>query len=118
MTLLSFHATLHPVPPDGGFPCSFEEFAERVGRFERLYFEPDGSFVWVASKGEPSWQLDGMVYDRDGRVWYVDLKGTCPTERLDQLLGILGWPQTAVTFQLVREAEFVDEPTFRRRAAT
>jgi hypothetical protein len=117
MPLLTFQAILHSTPAEAGFPCSFEEFAERVGRFERMVFEPDGSFVWVASAGEPSWQLDGMVYDRNGRVWYVDLKGTCPDKRLDQLLAVLGWPQAGVTFQLVREAEFVDEPTFRRRAA-
>jgi hypothetical protein len=96
-----------------GFEQTFEDVAERLGQFDRLYFEPDGSFVWVASAGEPGWQLDGMVYDRNGRVLYVDLKGTCPAARLDQLLAALGWPATAVMFQLVREAVFVDEATFR-----
>jgi hypothetical protein len=141
MSFYSFHVTLHARPadvevarpclvsgrelpvlgvsPDGlshGFPRTFEDVAESFSRFERMYFEPDGSFVWVASAGEPSWQLDGVVYDRDGRVVYVDLKGTCPAARLDQLLAVLGWPAAAVMFQLVREAVVVDEATFREFA--
>lgn len=142
MSFYSFHVTLHARPanvdvagtqtvngrelpvldvPPGelgrGFPWTFEEVAESFGRFERMFFEPDGSFVWVASAGEPGWQLDGVVYDRNGRVVYVDLKGTCPTPRLDQLLTALGWPAAAVMFQLVREAVFLDEATFREFAA-
>lgn len=108
------------VPPGAlgrGFDRSFEEVAELLGRFERMFFEPDGSFVWVAAANEPNWQLDGVVYDRDGRVLYVDLKGACPAPRLDQLLTVLGWPDVPVMFQLVREAVFLDEATFRNYAA-
>lgn len=100
-----------------GFSRSFEEVAESFERFERMFFEPDGSYVWRASVGEPPWQLDGVMYDRDGRVLYVEIKGACPAARLDEWLTALGWPQTSVMFQLVREAVFLDEPTFRRYAA-
>ncbi len=37
--------------------------------------EPDGSFVWVNRHGS-LWQLDGMVYDREDAIEYVELKGT------------------------------------------
>jgi len=142
MQLLSFYATLHARPPEArpketvvlpggevtsldvrpdelgrGFERTFEDVAEILSQIDRLYFEPDGSFVWVAPVGEPRWQLDGVVYDRDGCVLYVDVKGTCPSIRLDQFLVPFGWPQTPVMFQLTREALFLDEAEFRRFAA-
>ena len=100
-----------------GFDRTFEETAELLGRLERMFIEPDGSFVWVSATDELRWQIDGVLFDRDGCVLYVDLKGSCPSVRLDQLLTVLDWPQSAVMFQLVHEAVFLDEPTFRRYAA-
>lgn len=111
--------TLDVGPGDSslGFDRTFEEVETTLGRCERLFFEPDGSFVWRSPAAEPSWQLDGIVYDRDGRVLYVELKGTCPDERLDEFLTALDWPRTAVMFQLIREAVFLDEAMFRRFAS-
>ena len=51
-----------------------------------MFCEPDGSFVWVSSQGEPAWQLDGNLYDRNSRLLFVDLKGTCPRGAFDQLM--------------------------------
>jgi len=96
--------------------CSFEEAAEALSRLPRMYCEPDGSFVWVSPGNDPVWQVDGNLYDRDGRLLFVDLKGTCPAEAFDDLLRALGWPATPLLFQLVREAVFVDEAEFRRLA--
>jgi hypothetical protein len=100
-----------------GFARTFEEVEAAAARLERMYFEPDGSFVWRSSAGEPAWQLDGMVYDRDGRVLYVELRGACSPDGLDAFLATLGWPGAPVMFQRKREAVYLDEPTFRRLAA-
>jgi hypothetical protein len=96
------------------FQLSFEQVSEALGKLPRMFFEPDGSFVWVSSHGSPTWQLDGVVYDRGDRLLYVDLKGSCPASEFDVLLTALGWPATPLMFQLVREAVFLDEAEFRR----
>ncbi len=82
-----------------------------------MFVEPDGSFVWVADHGEPAWQVDGLLFDRAGQLVYVELKGSCPAERWDLLLGSLGWPTVPLVFQLVREAIFLDEASFRAWAS-
>jgi hypothetical protein len=96
------------------FPRSFEEVAADLARLERMYIEPDGSFVWVSSRGEAPWQVDGNLYDHQERVRLVDIKGSCPAEQFDALISALGWPQTQLVFQLVRAAIFLDEAEFRR----
>jgi hypothetical protein len=98
------------------FPCSFESAIERLAALGQMYCEPDGSFVWVSRHGEPAWQVDGNLYDRDEKLLFVDLKGKCPAERFDHLLAAFGWPTTKLMFQLTREAAFLDEAEFRRFA--
>jgi len=92
---------------------SFEEAAATLSALPRLFFEPDGSFVWVSTVESP-WQVEGWLYDRDGRLLYVELKGTCPRAAFDDLLRAFGWPGTPLVFQLVRQAVFLDEPEFRK----
>jgi len=113
--VLTFHAIVHADPPGAPFNVTFEDVSAALATFERLYIEPDGSFVWASSSGEPAWQLDGVLYDRDGRLQHIDLKGACPAAALDRLLAVLGWPATRVQFELVREGETLDETAFRRR---
>jgi hypothetical protein len=96
---------------------TFELAAERLAKLQRMYCEPDGSFVWVSSQGQPAWQVDGNLYDHAGRLLFVDLKGSCPAEEFDRLLVVFGWPQIALMFQLKTEALFLDEPSFRRWAS-
>ena len=135
-----FHAAMHALPageaprrsvvlggetyssiamPPGGmatpWACSFEQAVEALSRLPRMFVEPDGSFVWTAA--EPRWQVEGVLYDRDGRLLYVELSGRCPAERFDELLIALGWPAAKFAFQLLREAVFLDEAEFRRWAA-
>ena len=95
------------------FGVSFEEASVALAQLPRMFIEPDGSFVWVSSSSEPHWQVDGVLYDRDERLLFVDLKGTCPATAFDQMLSAVDWPQTPVMLQLMREAVFVDEATFR-----
>lgn len=142
--MLTFFVTVHALPPetaagpeivvgsqslrtlgvdrqrlqDTTFTCSFEEASTRLAALERMYCEPDGSFVWVSSQDEPAWQVDGNLYDRNERLLFVDLKGTCPSQQFDRLLSALGWPDTPLMFQLTRDAIFLDEAQFRRYAAT
>jgi hypothetical protein len=121
------------IPPEAlqsPLGLSFEEAAERLERLPRMFLEPDGSFVWVVSQVElqaefptesqaesPSewkWQVDGVLYDRDQRLMFVDLKGECPDSAWTALLQALGADQTPLMFQLVREALFLDEPAMRQ----
>jgi len=94
----------------------FDEAFSRLARLERMYAEPDGSFVWTSPGDGPWWQVDGNACEKDGRVLLADLKGSCPAAEFDRLLGAFGWPLQAVMMQLVRPAVFLDEPTFRRHA--
>lgn len=134
-----FHAAVHPLPSDawlGGemvlagracrplqFPAAalaaplgttFEAAGEALSRLERMFFEPDGAFVWVAPSGEPAWQVDGVLYDRGGRLLYAEIKGSCSPSALDSLLRALGWPETPLMFQLLQHAVYLDEAEFRR----
>jgi hypothetical protein len=100
-----------------GFNRSFEEVGESLEKLERMFFEPDGSFVWVGSAGSQAWQLDGLLADRAGRLLYAELKGRCPPQMLDRILATFGRPKHGLMFQLVREAVFLDESEFRKYAA-
>src|SRR5687767_6803554 len=71
-------ATLAVSPASLGEPfgASFEDAASRLSGLPRMFFEPDGSFVWVST--DPAWQVEGYLFDRDRRLQYVELKGSCP----------------------------------------
>ena len=140
--MYQFHATLHAAPGncptkcrqdiDGQpmevldiapgqlaacqFACSFEDAALHLAALERMHVEPDGSFVWVCGPDEPHWQVDGNLYDRAGKLQFVDLKGSCTLERFDELLRSFGWPRQQLICQLVRHGVIVDEREFRRWA--
>lgn len=94
----------------------FEEALARLGRLERTYAEPDGSFVQVSPSGMETWQVDGTAAEMHGRVLSVDMKGTCPPAAFDRLLACVGWPGQPLMVQLVRAGVFLDEQTFRRHA--
>lgn len=94
----------------------FDEALDRLGAIERLFAEPDGSFVWASPREGASWQVDGNLFERDGRVRLVDLKGTCPPAEFDRLLAAFGWPGQRVMMELVQAGVFLDEQTFRRHA--
>lgn len=121
-----------PMPPrcyhvsissPAGFAVSFEAAAAALEAIDRMFFEPDGAFVWTGSAAgdaanggdatAAAWQLDGVLYDRGGRVEYVEVKGNAPPDVLEALWTALGWPATPLTFQLMREGVVLDEPAFR-----
>jgi hypothetical protein len=139
--MYSFHCTIHALPKEPlstsvveragekyptlivppstvgtPFGVSFEAAGMALGKLERMFFEPDGSFAWVSAASGDRWQVDGVLYDRQEKLLYVDLKGDCPPAEFDRLLTTFGWPGTPVMFQLAREALFLDEQAFRRWA--
>jgi hypothetical protein len=95
---------------------AFDEALEGLARLERMYVEPDGSFVWPSPPAGRWWQVDGNAFEKDGRVLLVDIKGSCPREDFDRFLQAFGWPRQPLLMQLVRAAMFLDERTFRRHA--
>lgn len=143
-SLYAFEITLHPRAPGTAFRPSgdphadawgswptlavspdqvttpmavgFDEALERLGRLERMYAEPDGSFVWTNPRENRWWQVDGNLVERDGRVLLADLKGSCPAAEFDRLLEAFGWPGQGFIMQLVRPAVFLEESTFRGHA--
>jgi hypothetical protein len=103
------------------FAVSFEDAAKSLELLARMFVEPDGSFVWVSANAIAAdttqhWQLDGNLFDRNGRLLMVDLKGTCDEADFDRLLSVFGWRTTPIMFQLTREAVFLDEANFRTYA--
>lgn len=140
--MLSFEISLHPRPPAartavaytdrmGDWPTlsiprdeaampmqvAGDDCLAALARLERAFVEPDGSFVWRGEHGDRGWQVDGTIHERDGRVLFAELKGNCPEQEFDRLLAAFGWPAQGVAMQLLREGIWLEEATFRRRAA-
>ena len=81
--MTKFH--LHLRGPSGGpIETSFEAAEARLCNLERVYFEPDGSFVCSRESG--STQVFGMLYDASGRLQYCELRGQCSLETWTELI--------------------------------
>lgn len=102
--------------PSAPMAVGFDDALARLSAIERLYAEPDGSLVWTSPREGLRWQVDGNLFERDGRVLLVDLKGTCPPAAFDRLLAAFDWPRQGVMMELVQAGVFLDEETFRRHA--
>jgi hypothetical protein len=97
---------------------SFEEVVARLSRMPRLDIEPDGALVWVGVDAAGSrWQVEGTLVDGGAAVAYIELKGCCPPEAWEALLGALGWPDQPLVYQLPREGRWLTERQFRAHAA-
>ena len=104
--------------PREPFLSSFEETADRLRQLPRLFFEPDGSFAWNRADS-PAGQsvaecLEGVLYDRDSRVQYCQLKGHCSRDMLARFLAALKGQTPATIVQLAEEGVFVEEREFLR----
>ena len=71
---------IHPFPCQQ-LPQSFEALAEKLRSMPGMFFEMDGSFVWMDHDLTPASQMDGMVYDRQGKLEYVEIKGACNAQQ-------------------------------------
>ena len=122
MSILTFHVLLRGRSADGqsarSLTLTFDEALATLATLPRMFIEPDGSFVWRgATEDGQSWQVDGNLIDRGEVLDYVEMKGCCPSERLDEILAALGWPQAPLAFQLPRQGVTLTEEEFRQRAA-
>src|SRR5437870_11506687 len=101
--MLKFQVSIYGGSPGNAraLPVTFEEATAALQLLERLFIEPDGSFVWTGSTadGQP-WQVDGNLIDRGEALAYVELKGRCPEEQFNRLLAVFGWPQAKLMFHL------------------
>lgn len=102
---------------DAFFPMTFEEAYAALAKLPRIDIEPDGFFVISGDANGERWQLDGHLFDFGDRLHRVELHGDSPAESLDAILACIGWPATALVFELVREGVALDEANFRRFAA-
>jgi hypothetical protein len=119
--MLLFQASIHGknFAATGVLSVTFEQALAALERLDRLFIEPDGSFVWAGATTEgEQWQVDGNLIDQGECLAYVELKGKCPEGQFDRLLSALEWPRVALVFQLRQRGTFVDEAEFRRRAST
>jgi hypothetical protein len=100
------------------FPSSFEEVAERLQQFDRMYFEYDGSFVWTGRSDEEesrvTWQLDGMLYDYGGRLQRVELLGTCPWPQWQALVSAVAPPPENLLVHFIEQHCFVPAEALER----
>jgi hypothetical protein len=107
-----FEGSLAPLPVD------FDSLGRELERWPNLYFEWDGSFVWVSqdrlADGSPAWQVDGMLYDHAGVLQYVELKGYCPLDawcELTKAMGITATAQQAMIHDVAND-RWLDQTTF------
>ncbi len=85
-------------PQFGFFPTSFESLISTMTSWSGVFAEWDGSWGWVASEKDehrrPLWRLDGMIYDRDQKVFYIELQGQCTLDAWRLFLAALGVTDT------------------------
>jgi len=103
------HPTLDvtTVELDAPIPISFEQAMERLEQLPCMFCELDGSFVWAIHEPQRRWQVDGHLFDRHGKLIYVELHGSCPWPSFLKLLECLGSTDTNLVYQLVREGVIV-----------
>src|SRR5438105_2476433 len=105
--MLRFQVSVHGENA-GPLNVTFDHAFAALAALDRLFIEPDGSFVWtgLAAPSEP-WQVDGNLIDRGDALANVELKGRCPEDRFNLLLRALGWPEATLVFQLPQRGVFL-----------
>jgi hypothetical protein len=101
-----------------GWDMAFEEFEQMVRDEAGMFFEPDGSWVWTGGDATCRWQLDGQLYDRHGRVVYLELKGwpsVAAWRRLSQWLVAAAREPRRPVVHWVREGYWSDLREVERR---
>ena len=96
------------------FVSTFDNVSSQLSALERVFLEPDGSFVLVSSKGRSDWYLDGLLTDGRTNLMSVELKGVAPWDVFEPLLKTLDWPEQDVILQEMRRGCFFSVEEFRR----
>ncbi len=97
-------------------PVTFEQAAAKLASLSRCDCELDGFFVYSGGHDADRWQIEGNLFDRDGCLVQVDLRGFADEPRLDEVLSAFGWPAAQVMFELPEVGVFLGEAEFRRWA--
>ena len=111
--LYRFHVRVAAAFPDQ--LATFDEALASLARLPQMFAEPDGSFVWTSpASADPRWQVVGILVDGGEWLYYVELKGACPPESLDELLSCLSAAGAAHSYELVEEGTVVNDRVFRQ----
>lgn len=87
-------------------------------QIERMDIEPDGYFLVTGGEQQAArWQIDGHMFEYEGRMHRVEMHGSCSKSMLSQLLDCLGIAETCFVFQLVQEGITLSAENFYRWAA-
>lgn len=93
-------------------PVTFEHVAQELQKLQQLQFEWDGSFVWSGQSEAARWQLDGMLYDVANQLQRIELKGNCPLDCFERLIGLLGCSKDSLIVQMVATGQLMDLSDF------
>ncbi len=93
---------------------TFETAAERLTKIPQLYFEPDGSFLWVSRNSDRRWEMTGMLYDQGASLAYAEMRGCCPRAEMERVLACLSHAEQTNIIQFVRQGVFVEMEEFLR----
>lgn len=90
------------------FSVSFEQVFERLQQLKRVFVELDGSFVWAGTFENHPWQIEGMLYDHNGHLQRVELKGACPAAEWQELLMCFDWPRQRILAHCLEWHSLID----------
>ncbi|MEQ1828924.1 MAG: hypothetical protein ABL921_23380 [Pirellula sp.] len=100
---MKFFLQIH-ARPGQAFSQSFDGLVQLFRNMHGMYVEMDGSFVWIDRETHPHSQMDGMVYDRNGLLEYVEVKGDFSQKQWWSLCQAIG--QSAHTeFEIVSDEQ-------------
>ena len=91
---------------------SFEELADRLMAQPRLFFEPDGSFVWVGGEETGGWQIDGQLNDSAQGLMSVEVKISGHPTHLPALWQLCGAPDDPLLIQIVPLGVYLEPSVF------
>ncbi|TWU23058.1 hypothetical protein Pla52o_25920 [Novipirellula galeiformis] len=99
-------------PDANALRSTFEQAASRLESLPKLFFELDGSFVWSPDRSQ---QIDGMLYDAQDQIQYVDLQGQCSLESWRKLItAIVGGPSEDCVVMVIPTRELKILPAFEQ----
>ena len=106
-----------PPRKPGFFRHSFEQFMDITTAWSGVYAEGDGSWSWVAgeknARREPLWKVEGMIYDRADRIFYVELQGQIDNTAWPKLIEALGvWHEDRILICLTKQGVWVEAESF------
>jgi hypothetical protein len=94
------------------FPCTFEEVFQALDSFDGLHIELDGAFAFRNVDQDRPWQIDGLVFEKDNRVWHLQLKGFCDRHSFEKIMSVCHWPKTDFIVQSITTGTVVASDQF------